>query len=139
MIPMAYAPIQTTYEGYIVPAEPSSTHELKSALSVLRDFLPLPRGLVNTFAKASVLLLSFMGVVVFGGVITTAICSFTPLCTISFAALPFLGLRNNPITKIDESPAAVNVDRVRRAAELFNTAIEKFDKIQKQATLAKRN
>lgn len=137
--PIMYAPIQTTYEGYIVPAEAHPTPEFKSALTIIKEFLPLPRSLVGVFAKASVLLFSLMGVIVFGGAITTAICSFTPLCTISFAAIPFLGLRNNPISKSEDSTTTSNIDRVRRAAELFNTAIEKFDKIQKQSTLAKRH
>lgn len=87
---------------------------------------------MSMLMRSGTYLLSSIGVILFGGAVTTAICSFTPLCTITFAALPFLGLRESLTTKtIKESIAnEITSERVRRAAEFVRTALEKYNQIQ---------
>lgn len=91
--------------------------------------------------RSGTYLLGSIGVVLFGGAVTTAICTLTPLCTISFAALPFLGLRESLTTKtIKESIAnEITSDRVRRAAEFVRTALEKYNQIQEDMNKETKN
>lgn len=146
---IAYAPVQTEY-GILVPDGPPSPHHDSDILlppphppsafdlvDLLRDLVP--RGIAFLLAKWSAFIVSLFSLVAFGGIVTTAICSFTPLCTISFAALPFAALRNSIASKQDENGAAGlgSIDRVRRAVEFVSSAIEKYDKLQQTATARK--
>lgn len=138
--PGAFA-VQSGYEGYLVPSpigqQPSTAlyypqnEEEDSAITTLTNLLP--RSLVPTFGRAIAMLWGLLRVTLYGGSVTTALCTFTPLCTISFA-LPFIGLRATA-KKIVE---AIDVDKetsenVERAADFVQTAIEKFQKVQETA------
>lgn len=145
-IPIAYAPVQTEYEGILLPVPgppppPPSPHSLSihetgpltppffsEMIYFVKDLMP--RSLIYMIARWSAFLISLFGLVAFGGVITTAICTFTPLCTISFAALPFAAaLRTTIASKVDDN--ASTIERVRRATEFFNSAIQKYEHLQR--------
>lgn len=122
--------LQTGYEGYLLPQIPPPPPP--PVWDVFRNQLPYPRTIMSMLMRSGTYLLSSIGVLLFGGAATTAICTFTPLCTITFAALPFLGLRESLTSKtIKESIASeITSERVRRAAEFVRTALEKYNQIQ---------
>lgn len=147
--PIAFAPVQTEY-GILVPDIPphhdSPHHDSIVSLppppppsaypgdliDLVKDLVP--RSLVFLLAKWSAFIVSLFSLVAFGGIITTAICSFTPLCTISFAALPFAALRNSIVSTQDGNGS---IDRVRRAAQFVSSAIEKYEKLQQAVSTRK--
>lgn len=133
--------VQTGYEGYLVPSYPAPIIPPPvpgpyigaggGPFDYLRDIMPYPRTIFGAITKTGGWLLGAIGVVLFGGALTTGICTFTPLCTITFAALPFLALRDtakkfSDVIDID----ADTVDRVRRAADFVQAALEKYNKLQ---------
>lgn len=101
-------------------------------MNVLKDVVP--RNIFFMLAKWSAFIVSLFSIVAFGGIVTTALCSFTSYCTISFASLPFAALRNSIASKQDENG---NIDRVRRAVQFVSSAIEKYDKLQQTVTARK--
>ncbi|XP_037030738.1 uncharacterized protein LOC119070489 [Bradysia coprophila] len=132
--------VQTGFEGYYVPSgvpiPPPPPPPGPAIWDLFRNNLPYPRTMLSMLMRSGTYLLSSIGVVLFGGAVTTAICTFTPLCTISFAALPLLGLRETLNSKtIKESIASeITSDRVRRAAEFLRTALEKYNQIQEDTS-----
>lgn len=104
----------------------------------------MPRAVITLFNRSGAFLLTLTGLVLVGGAVTTAICAFTPVCTISFASLPFVGLRNNAVVianhVTENITDAIKNERVRRAVDFFNTAIEKYEQMQhtfKEKNIAK--
>ncbi|XP_055381426.1 uncharacterized protein LOC129612008 [Condylostylus longicornis] len=113
--------VQTGYEGYIIPVQPQQTETSLTFWSFLRGLIP--KVLFAWMLKLAAIALSAVGLVLFGGALTTAICALTPLCTISFtAAMPAIG-------KSLSDDATLN--RVKRVAEFLNTAIEKYNELQR--------
>lgn len=124
--PGAFA-VQSGYEGFLVPEPPKaiaekavakSNNELPFIGSITSAFTSLTSGLpspLRSFAtQAFAILSALLGATVVGGGLTTAICTFTPLCTISFAlpftrsglkslATPFFGAES--VDMLDESYA----------------------------------
>ncbi|CAD7085289.1 unnamed protein product [Hermetia illucens] len=125
--------VQTGYEGYLVPTIPQpeeSTSLTSIGFSLLQGFLS--RSIIGWLTRAASYLVSALGVVVFGGALTTAICTFTPVCSITFAALPFLRLKETAKDITKTLGAEITADRVRRTAELVKEAIEKYSEMQKE-------
>lgn len=98
--PGAYNPgafaVQSGYEGYLVPGPPQNSVETRDEprpVSALTSSVPTFMRMTSQLGRAFAFLMSLLAVTVFGGGITTAICTFTPLCTISFA-IPFFGVRS---------------------------------------------
>lgn len=117
--------VQTGYEGFLVPQIPPPVPPPPGLFDILRNQLPYPRSVMSMVMRSGTYLLGSIGVILFGGMVTTAICTFTPFCTITFAALPFLGLREALSTKsigetIKETVASeATKERVRRAADFL--------------------
>lgn len=131
--------VQSGYEGYLVPSYPVATPRPVATnpgtFSAIQKMLPHRQTVYSGMTKTVGMLIQSLGVVFFGGAITTAICTFTPLCTISFALpfLPLLALRTTA-KKIVENLDPKTSERVRRAADFVQTAIEKYNEMQsKQA------
>lgn len=124
--------VQTGYEGFLVPQIPPPPPPGPGFMDIFRSQLPYPRTVMSMLMRSGTYLMSSIFVVLVGGALTTAICTLTPLCTISFAALPFLGLRESLTSKtIKESIASeITSDRVRRAAEFVQTALNKYNQMQ---------
>lgn len=98
--PGAFA-VQSGYDGFLVPVapqeetkavEPKSNNEVPFLSTITSTITSLTSGLptsMRSFATQAVTVISaLLGLTVLGGGLTTALCTFTPLCTISFA-LPF--------------------------------------------------
>lgn len=126
--------VQSGYEGFLVPSVPPPPPPLPyggGAIDVLRTILPRS---ISIFMRSGSYLLQTIAVILFGGAVTTAICTLTPLCTISFAALPFLGLRNTVKNVKDTLTKEVTTDRVARAAEFVQNALIKYQNLQLEHT-----
>lgn len=119
--------IQTGYEGFLVPSIPPPPPPGPGFFEFFAQILPFPRTMSSMFMKSGSYLLSALVTLLMGGLATTAICTMTPLCSITFAALPLIGLRGT----VEKVGAELTTDRVKRAAEFVKTALEKYQKMQK--------
>lgn len=147
-------PIAMEYEGYLVPINPNSQapqtqpksttpppptspsstsmETIKSPntdliIALLRTVLP--RNLVFFIVNWGAMIMNMFSIVAFGGLMTTAICTLTPLCSISFAPIA-LGLRG------DLAGSASNqttLQRIRRGTEMLNNALVKFEQMQRDS------
>lgn len=108
----------------------------------------VPRSFALVLVRSVGFLLSTLGVVLFGGVVTSAVCALTPLCTLTITLLPlFVGLRrtaSSTLKKVFGGPVAgdlsVNIqndgesttsnDRIAKAEQLVDSAIVKYEKMQ---------
>lgn len=146
-------PIQTEYEGFLFPMNPQTKSPAQSQpqltpppppptatqnamenikspntdliIAVLRSVLP--RNLVHFIVNWGTMIANFFSVVVFGGLMTTAICTLTPLCSISFAPLAF-GFRNGFPS---DASNQTTLQRIRRGTEMLNSALVKFERMQR--------
>lgn len=105
---------------------PMMTSRTSFDLAMLLQAL-LPPAIIQLIIAIGNFILNSFSTLAFAGVITSLLCAFTPLCTLSFAALPF-GVRRALAANITEGNT---IHRVRRAAEIVSHALEKFEKIQK--------
>uniref|UniRef100_A0A336KUE9 CSON015213 protein n=1 Tax=Culicoides sonorensis TaxID=179676 RepID=A0A336KUE9_CULSO len=128
-----------SFESIIIPATALETkQEPVSSFSGLLDALgPVIRTLFGIVSKIGGTLLSIAGVVIFGGLITSLFCAFTPFCRISFLETPVQALKNNTMEAIDKMGTEITTERIRRAAEFVTAAIEKFENLQKLARVSK--
>lgn len=127
--------VRTGYEGFLVPdlrssAEQQSTPSSDALSTALRSIFP--RMVAGWIAKLITLVISAVGLMFFGGAITSVFCSATSLCNKSFSDLPFLRNVENVTKVIGEE---VTVERVRRAAELLQSAIDKYEQFQALSAL----
>lgn len=144
----------TTTAGSTTAAASTTVATTTAAPTVLNVVAQaLPRSLVVMLLRSAGFLLSTLGIIAFGGVITTAVCALTPLCTITFIA-PFVGLRQTAASTLQKvlgdptsaaaaaeasASAAGNGDgggetgtgaRIARAAQLVGSAIAKYKRMQ---------
>lgn len=130
--PGAFA-VQSGYEGYLVPGPPQALAETKKEVTSRSSFSSFLDPIASTvtslarsfpgsmmFGRSLSFFLGLLGVTVFGGGLTTAICTFTPLCTISFA-LPFAGLRSGFRTFTEKTVGPENADMIEKVIETFTT------------------
>ncbi|XP_034116758.1 uncharacterized protein LOC117576246 [Drosophila albomicans] len=144
--------VQTGYEGFLVPASPAGSSNSESAadatttvaltpvaapsasptLNPLMAFASrlLPTILMSTLFRIAAVVLSAVGVILFGGAITNALCRLTPICDISGKAVTYFrtgGAQNVGRMLAEE----ITPERVRRTAEFVRGAIEKYRQLQK--------
>lgn len=131
--------VQSGFEGFLVPHIPPPPPPPPPPQAFYNGGGPgpfdllravVPHSIASIFMRSGSYLLQTIGVILFGGAVTTAICSLTPLCTISFAALPLLGLRGTTKTVTDALVKEVTTDRVARAAAFVKNAIAKYQQLQ---------
>ncbi|XP_022234574.2 uncharacterized protein LOC111082653 [Drosophila obscura] len=134
--------VQTGYEGFLVPANAagqadttavvapvpapaSSNNPLLAFASKL-----LPTILMSTLFRIAAVVLSAVGVILFGSAITSALCRMTPICDIPAKAADILrsgGAQDVGRMLADE----MTPERVRRATEFVRNAIRKYRQLQK--------
>jgi hypothetical protein len=95
-------------------------------VQILKSLLPGPKIIVAILAKIVALTASAIGIVFFGGAITSFVCAFTPLCTITFLGTPLALLRKETKDIVEKIGAEVTVDRIKRAADLLKIAMDKY-------------
>lgn len=124
--------VQSGYEGFLVPSvlPPPPPPPFAGAVGLLQNLLPLPRSLMSLIMRSGSYIFNSLAVVLLGGAVTTAFCTLTPLCTITFAALPLLGLRDTATALQKTLGQEITTDRVARAAEFVGTALVKYQTLQ---------
>lgn len=127
--------VQSGYEGYLVPSFPPGGYNnyLRPFNGIFKSLLPHPKAFIGFIAKAGVLLFSAIGTVLIGGLVTTLLCTFTSVCNISFANLPFLQLKETAKEISTTLGQEITPDRVKRAAAFVKNAIEKYSQLQELA------
>ncbi|XP_049547957.1 uncharacterized protein LOC125959189 [Anopheles darlingi] len=133
----AFAAIPTGgFEGFLIPAP--AEKEQPSLLTSLRTLLPSARSLVTFVGRLASVLIGSIGVLLFGAILTSLTCFFTPFCTLSFRNAKFLTGAQDAAEDIAQVVGEqVTADRVKRAAEFLYTAIDKFQRLNnivKEAT-----
>ncbi|XP_049841469.1 uncharacterized protein LOC126291918 [Schistocerca gregaria] len=122
---------QTGYEGFLVPVE-QQLHSLlppgpwSAFTSVFLHFLP--KFGLKLIGTVGLWLLGFSLVVLLGGGFTVAVCTFTPLCTLTFLGFPF------GRAQVRESVRAfLEDDRLTQAAAFVTEALDKYAKMNAKA------
>lgn len=121
----------------IVPIFHSPVSDKINKIHLLRELFPLPRALLAMFNRTGTFMLTLLGVVAIGGAITSALCAFTPFCSITFAALPFMSLRRNVIVQNEKENELDGVESVNRAEKILTEAIEKYEPKQAENRVEK--
>lgn len=129
--------MQTGTEGYLVPTavatSSSDSSSSSSSTSGAFDFLTtlIPSLMVSSVFRVIAGVISALGVVLFGGAITTAICSLTPICDITFRAVSYMR-RKGTAERVGKIIAEdLTPERIKRATEIVWKAIRKYSELQK--------
>lgn len=135
--PQEYVPHQTypnsetypnsgTYD-YLVPAgsllyQPTQymTSLLPGSKNAIQNALQTA---LSIFAKVGLFLMGGVALLIVGGIFTTAVCSLTPLCTITFNGM-------GSISK-DTMRSYMTPDKISAAAGLVQDAIGKYQRLQR--------
>lgn len=129
--PGAFA-VQSGYDGYLLPVQPKAVKEkaksntelpfistISNAITSLTSSLPTSMRATGAFGtQAAAAITAFLSFVLLGGGLTTAVCTLTPWCTITFS-LPFL--RNGFRTIAEPLLGADNT-------EMLDSAFERLSK-----------
>lgn len=118
-------------EGFLIPTlkHTEIAPLAPTFISLVKSLLPGPKLVLAIFAKIVALAASAIGIVFFGGAVTSFVCAFTPLCTITFFR-PLALLRQETKELVDKIGAEVTTDRIKRAADLFKLAYDKYSQMQ---------
>lgn len=151
--PQVYNPgafhVQTGYEGYLVPGNPPASQKKIATREPSSFFVPLSRsfqalasGIPGTvrqtgslLARSFTLLLGLLGMTIVGGAITTTLCTFTPLCTISF--VPFVRNVKNYAEPFVGSEKAEMLEQTMKALEKSVDTVNKMNAKEKALMAAK--
>ncbi|XP_030371769.1 uncharacterized protein LOC115622041 [Scaptodrosophila lebanonensis] len=136
--------VQTGYEGYLVPATVAAAGEVSGTSAVSSTSTPstnplmafisklLPTILMSTLFRIAAVILSAVGIIIFGGAITNAVCRLTPICDFQSKAVDYL--RSGGAEDVGRMLAEeMTPERVRRATEFVRNAIRKYRQLQKLA------
>lgn len=141
------------YEGILVPIQnppPAPPKQKKINQRIPNQLQPsrvdtdlvvllrnlLPPNLIYFIMHWGAFIMNAISVIALGGILTSAICTLTPICTISFSSLPLsAAFKRNLGIDIDANNNQTNtstaISRVRRATHLLQTALEKYDQLQR--------
>ncbi|XP_034252471.1 uncharacterized protein LOC117651953 [Thrips palmi] len=119
--------VQTGYEGYLVPYQGHSVSAPAAlgGLGLLGSLLPFPKLGIKLFPKVGLFALGFLFLLLIGGAFTTAVCAFTPFCTISFLGL---GLTRNTMRSY------LTPDRLSQTTAFVLDAIDKYKDFSKKVS-----
>lgn len=164
-----YYPVRADFEGILVPIQtlmpptpqpqsPQPEHTLQQTqqtkdmrldnkispartnydLAILLQALLPPNVLKTLFTWINFILNSF-SLMAFAAVIASAICSLTPICTLTFGALP-ISFQKKFMAKMsnEDGTQVTTLERVRRAAKIVNDAVEKYEKLQRNVVSIKK-
>ncbi|EDV94339.1 uncharacterized protein LOC6567818 [Drosophila grimshawi] len=135
--------VQTGYEGFLVPANPAGSGSVSDASTTIAATAPppglnplmafvsrlLPSILMSTLFRIAAVVLSAVGVILFGGAITNALCRLTPICEIPGKAADYL--RSGGAQDVGRMIAEeITPERVRRTTEFVRNAIHKYRQLQ---------
>ncbi|KAH8236713.1 hypothetical protein KR026_008905, partial [Drosophila bipectinata] len=133
--------VQTGYEGFLVPANAAasdtttvvaSNDSSSSASNPLAAFASrfLPSILMSSLFRIIAVVLSTIGIILFGSSIASALCRVTPICDIPAQAVNIL--RSGGAQDVGRMLAEeITPERVRRASVFVQNAIKKYQQLQK--------
>ncbi|KAH8409863.1 hypothetical protein KR222_011013 [Zaprionus bogoriensis] len=142
--------VQTGYEGFLVPANAAQVQDGAADVSTTVIAAPapaatpspginplmafasrlLPSILMSTLFRVAAVIISAVGVILFGGAITNALCRLTPICEIPSKAVDYL--RSGGAQDVGRMIAEeITPERVRRTTEFVRNAIHKYRQLQK--------
>lgn len=119
-------------EGFLIPTikqEPIPVSPTSVAL--MKTFLPGPKLIIALLTKLIAVAATAAGILLFGGAITSFVCAFTPLCTITFFGRPLDLLRKETKDIVEKIGNEITTDRIKRAAGLLKLAVERYENYQK--------
>lgn len=135
--------VQTGYEGYLVPSLPyGAAPSHGNAFASFAKMAPVGFGFVKSLfpvagkvflaviAKLAIVAVSTLGIILGGGLVTSLLCAFTPVCKLSFAGIPFLKLKDHAKQLTSTLESELTQERVKRAAELVRLALQKYNELQ---------
>lgn len=96
----------------------------------------LPPNLTYFIMHWGSFIVNAISVIALGGLLTSAICTLTPICTLSISSLPLsAAFKRNLGINIDvnnnQTNASTTISRVRRATQLLQTALDKYEQLQR--------
>ncbi|XP_030573587.1 uncharacterized protein LOC115771846 [Drosophila novamexicana] len=135
--------VQTGYEGFLVPTNQVGSDSASDVTTTVPAGPPpvlnplmafasrlLPTILMSTLFRIAAVVISAIGVILFGGAITNALCRLTPICEIPNKAVNYLrsgGAQDVGRMLVEE----ITPERVRRTTEFVRNAIHKYRQLQK--------
>lgn len=139
------------YEGILVPIQnPPSIAPKQKKINAQNKIQPsrvnsdlvvllrnlLPPNLIHAIMHWGSFIVNAISAIVLGGLLTSAICTLTPICTISFTSLPLsAAFKRNLGIDVDinnnQTNTSTTISRVRRATHLLQTALEKYEQLQR--------
>ncbi|XP_043469061.1 uncharacterized protein LOC122502837 [Leptopilina heterotoma] len=124
-----YAP--SGYNGAVIKLPIPTEQPISSWTTALAKLIPISSFALLYSAKAGILLSSVLLILILGLVFTTTICTFTPLCTISF---PALALTRNQIKEqvAELAKNYITPESLNAATILVQEAVEKYTRIQSE-------
>ncbi|XP_053686605.1 uncharacterized protein LOC128736147 [Sabethes cyaneus] len=138
--PTAYAAIPSKgFEGYLIPAPTAlAPAERTTLFGSFRSLIPSARSVASFIGQLVSLVLGSAGAVALGTLLTATLCFFTPsFCTLSFRSGRAQAIAETAQEVVSALGEQVTADRVKRAAEFVQLAIDKFQRLNeavKQAT-----
>jgi hypothetical protein len=122
--PAAFA-MQTGYEGFLVPM----ANNQPTLFSTVRALVPSMKTILFAIGKIASVLIGATGVLLFGALLTTITCAFTPFCTISFLDSHLNKFKTKTQEIAEQIGQEVTAERVKRAAEFVKLALEKYNQL----------
>ncbi|XP_054725174.1 uncharacterized protein LOC129235385 [Anastrepha obliqua] len=140
--------VQTGYEGYLVPAttaisEAASNPHNNNSNALLRPLTYLinlfSMMMMSSLFRVVATIIGAIGVFFFSGTLSRFVCAFTPMCEITNSAVEYLRNDTN-VTRVARMIAeGMTPEGVQRAAEHVQTAIRKYEELQKLIGSEERN
>lgn len=94
----------------------------------------LPPNIIHIVITIGNFILNSLSTIAFASAVTSALCSLTPICTLSFGILPW-SVRQIFVARMtdndDDDVTVTTIQRARRAADLFSNALDKYEKLQR--------
>ncbi|BES95459.1 Hypothetical protein NTJ_08268 [Nesidiocoris tenuis] len=118
--------LQSGYEGYLIPAEPSlSFTDILRTAGLITVAPPLGKLGLKFALKFGVWFAGLAALFLLGSLVTSTVCTLTPICTISF-----LGL--GPFSK-ETVRSYISDDRLNSATNFVFEAINKYKSLNRKS------
>nr|XP_034173051.1 uncharacterized protein LOC117600996 [Osmia lignaria] len=125
--------IQTGYEGYLVPAVvPQQNTDSAWITEIGTSLLPFSDEILLYGIRAGAYLLHFLFAIILGGAFTTVVCTFTPICTISFIGFGFTNNHQVKEQVAELSQGLLNDEVVNVATILISRALDNYAAMQRE-------
>ncbi|XP_043283836.1 uncharacterized protein [Venturia canescens] len=120
--------VPSGYDGFLVPVAPPRQTWSSSIVTAL---VPLTSYALSYGSKIGAYLWDLFLLLLFGAIVTTSVCTFTPFCAITFLGF---GINKNQVKEqVSElARAYITPESMNAATLLVKRAIEKYADLQRQ-------